>query len=250
MPSTTIELTTPDGVAEAFLVTPDGDGVHAGVLLYMDAIGLRPQIREMAERISGWGYIVLAPNVFYRDTTIADLEPKVDLREAGARDAHVARAMRLLGRHDTKRAQRDGRAYVEALRGMERVDRGDLGTAGYCMGGALALRTAAEHPARVGAAGVFHAGGVVTDKADSVHHVIGRIDGEVYAGHADKDRSMPPHAVAQFEKALRKAYVPFTSEVYRGAAHGYTMADTSSYNAKATERHYTALEGLFGRTLS
>ncbi|WP_354701756.1 dienelactone hydrolase family protein [Paraconexibacter sp. AEG42_29] len=249
MNSTTIDVPTQDGKAEAFLVRPDGDGPHAGVLMYMDAIGLRPRIREMAERIAEWGYIVLVPNVFYRDTSVADFAPQADLLEAGAREAHMARAMKLLGAHDARRAQRDAGAYVKALRGMEGVAAGDLGTIGYCMGGALALRTAAQHPADVGAAGTFHAGRIATDKPDSVHRLVGRIDGEVYAAHADKDKSMPPKAISQLEKALRQAYVPFTSEVYRGAAHGFTMADTPAYDEAATERHFKALQSLFGRTL-
>ena len=55
-----------------------------GVLFYIDAIGLRPQIEKMADRIASWGYVVLAPNVFYRDGSAAELAPKEDLREPGA----------------------------------------------------------------------------------------------------------------------------------------------------------------------
>lgn len=249
MNCTTIEVSAPDGKAEAFLVRPDGDGPHAGVLLYMDALGLRPRIREMAERIAEWGYVVLAPNVFYRDTSVADFTPGADLREPGVYQAHLARAMKLLGVHDARRAQRDAGAYIKALRAVDGVATGGLGTIGYCMGGALALRTAAQHPADISATGTFHAGRVVSDVPDSVHRLVGRIDGEVYAAHADKDRSMPPKAIAQFEKALRQAYVPFTSEVYRGTAHGFTMADTPAYDEAATERHFKALQSLFGRTL-
>ena len=39
----------------------------------MDAFGLRPQIAEMTGRIAGWGYTVLAPNVFHRNGSVADL---------------------------------------------------------------------------------------------------------------------------------------------------------------------------------
>ena len=56
----TLEIGTPDGPAEAYLARPDDDG-HPGVLLYVDAIGLRPRIEEMADRIASWGYVVLAP---------------------------------------------------------------------------------------------------------------------------------------------------------------------------------------------
>src|SRR4029079_5000022 len=73
------------GPAEAYLTRPD-DGVdHPGVLFFVDAIGLRPRIEEMADRIASWGYVVLAPHVFHRDGRAADLAPTTDLRDPGAR---------------------------------------------------------------------------------------------------------------------------------------------------------------------
>ena len=65
MPSSPVEVTTPDGAADAYLARPDGRA-HPGVLFIMDAFGLRPAIEEMADRIAADGYVVLAPNVFYR----------------------------------------------------------------------------------------------------------------------------------------------------------------------------------------
>ena len=79
----TTEVQAADGAAEAYLAGKPGD---PGVLFYIDAIGLRPQIEDMADRIASWGYVVLAPNVFYRDGAAADLAPKKDLREPGARE--------------------------------------------------------------------------------------------------------------------------------------------------------------------
>jgi carboxymethylenebutenolidase len=61
-----VDVTTADGVADAYLTRPDADGPHPAVLFIMDAIGLRPRIEEMADRIAAQGYLVLAPKVFYR----------------------------------------------------------------------------------------------------------------------------------------------------------------------------------------
>src|SRR4051812_21771441 len=81
-------------VAEAYAVRPlDDSREHPGVLFYMDAIGLRPRIGEMAQRIADWGYVVLAPNVFYRDGTAEALEPTADLHEPGEREAFFEKAM-------------------------------------------------------------------------------------------------------------------------------------------------------------
>src|SRR3954454_25107776 len=83
----TIEIQTADGTAEAFLT---GEAGKPGVLLYIDAIGLRPQIEDMADRIASWGYVVLAPDVFYRDGRAADLAPNTDLHDPGERAAFFA----------------------------------------------------------------------------------------------------------------------------------------------------------------
>src|SRR5262249_40549867 len=83
----TIEIEAADGSAEAYLTGSQGD---PGVLFYIDGSGLRPQIAEMADRIASWGYVVLAPNVFYRKGTAAELAPKNDLRAPGAREEFFA----------------------------------------------------------------------------------------------------------------------------------------------------------------
>ena len=64
MSGSTIDIQTPDGTADAYLATPDRGEPKAGVLFLIDAFGLRPQIEQMADRIAGQGYAVLAPNLF------------------------------------------------------------------------------------------------------------------------------------------------------------------------------------------
>ena len=99
------------------------------------------------------------------------------------------------------------------------------------------------------AAASFHGGWLVTDAPDSPHRGVGSITGEVYFGHADADQSMTPEQIATLEKALDAAGVRYRSEVYPGAHHGFTMADTPAYDERATERHWAALFDLLDRAL-
>jgi carboxymethylenebutenolidase len=244
----TIEIATPDGVAEAYVSRPDIAGDHPPVLLYIDAFGLRPRIEEMADRIARWGYVVLAPNVFYRDGTVGDVAPTADLRVPENREAYVPAAMERVKAHTPDQAAVDREAYLDALLGLPGV-RGPAGVTGYCMGGRLAVRAAAGRPDDVAAVGIFHAGGLVTDAEDSPHRLLGSVRADVLAGHADHDRSNPPEAIAAFDAALDAAGLTYATAVYRDAAHGFTMADTSSYDEAATERHFTELEALFGCAL-
>jgi carboxymethylenebutenolidase len=245
MRSEMIDVPTQDGVADAYLARPD-DEHHPAVLLVMDAFGLRPQIERMADRIASEGFVVLAPNVFYR----AGRAPVVALDGLGdpeQRGRIFQRVMPLVRELTPERIVRDGRAYLDRL---EQLGRGPIAITGYCMGGRVGWRIAAAYPERVAALGGFHVGGLVTDGDDSPHRSAGTIAAEVYLGYADNDRSMTSDQIAEVERALDAAGVRYRSEVYRGAAHGYTMADTPAYDEAAAERHYTELFALLERTLA
>lgn len=244
MRSEMIDVTTQDGIADAYLARPDGEG-HPGVLLVVDAFGLRPQIERMADRIAAQGYAVLAPNVFYRSGR-APVVPLDGLGDAEQRASVFERVMPLIRELTPQRIVRDGGAYLDRL---EQAGRGPVGITGYCMGGRAAWRIAAAYPERVAALGGFHVGGLVTDDDGSPHRSAGSLAAEVYLGHADNDRSMTPEQIAAVERALDAAGVRHRSELYRGAAHGYTMADTPAYDEAAAERHYRELFALLERSL-
>src|SRR5215470_3559933 len=203
----TIDVTTPDGVADAYLARPDDDGAHPGVLFVMDAYGLRDQIEQMAGRIADQGYVVLAPNVFYR----AGRSPVVSLEGIGdpeRRSEVFGRVMPLVQGLTTEQIVSDGAAYLDQL--------GDQPVAitGYCMGGRVGWRIAAAYPDRVAALGGFHTGGLVTDGPDSPHLSASDLKAEVFLGHADNDRSMTPEHIATVESALDDANVIYRSELF------------------------------------
>jgi carboxymethylenebutenolidase len=247
MTSETIEITMADGTAEAYLTRPD-HGEHPAVLLYPDAIGLRPRIEEMADRIAGWGYVVLAPNIFYRSGRAAELRPDVDLSVAALREAWFATVRPRMEALTTALSRSDLDRYLSTLADLPGVAPGGVGVVGYCMGGRLSLLAAADRPDVVVAAGAFHPGGLVTDAEDSVHRRVGSVRAEVLLGHAKDDGSNPPAAIAALDQALAAAGVSSTSAVY-DAVHGYSMSDTAAYDEAAAERHFRELEVLFAGTL-
>ena len=246
MPSTAIDIETPDGVADAYLSQPADGGRPPGVLFLMDAYGLRPRIEEMADRIAGRGYVVLAPNVFYRAGR-SPVIPFPDMSSEAARGEFFGRVRPLMGELTPERLAADGAAYFGEL--AKHADE-PFAITGYCMGVRLALRIAAAHPDRVAALGGFHGGGLVTDDPQSPHLSAGALRAELYLGHADNDGSNSPEQIAALDAALDDAGVNHTTEVYEGAAHGYTMSDTPAYNEAAAERHFTALFDLLDGTLT
>jgi carboxymethylenebutenolidase len=244
MQSGTVEVRTADGAADAYLTRPEGDGDHPGVLLMMDAIGLRPRIEEMADRVAAGGYVVLAPNVFYRAGGASELP--IPAYDPADRVAFMAAVRPLSSQLTPEAIARDGAAYLDFL---AQAAPGPVTIAGYCMGARLGWRVAAAYPDRVAALGCFHAGGLVTDAPDSPHRSAGRLKAELYLGHADQDASMTPEQIAVVERTLDEAGVRYRSELYKGALHGYTMSDTPVYDEAATERHFSELFALLERTL-
>jgi carboxymethylenebutenolidase len=243
-----VTLDAPDGPAEAYVARP-ASGAGRGVLFLIDAIGLRPRIADMCDRIASWGYVVLAPNTLYRSGTAAETSPTADLRLPGAREAFFQQVGPRLAALTTPRVEADLAAYTAALAGLDGVATdAPFGATGYCMGARLAVRAACLDQ-RYAAVGGFHGGGLATDDPDSPHRGLPRARAEFLFGHADGDRSMDPKAVARLGAALDEAGLTATNEVYAGAAHGYSMADTSVHDEAATERMFAELEALFARTL-
>jgi carboxymethylenebutenolidase len=245
MHSETINVTTPDGLADAYLARPD-DEPHPGVLFIMDAYGLRPTIRKMAERIAADGYVVLAPNVFYRAGR-APVLPLPDLTDPEERTEFWQSLRPLIEQLTPDRISDDGAAYLECLQAIAAP--GPVAITGYCMGARMGWRIAVAHPDRVAALAGFHAGGLVSDAPDSPHLSAGDIKAELYFGFADRDPSMSAEQIATLDRALNQAGARYRSEVYEGAMHGYTMVDTPAHNEAARERHFRELHELLGRTL-
>ena len=59
-------IATADGEMYAFSAWPEDDGPHPVVVMYMDAPGIRDELRNFARRIAGQGYYALLPDLYYR----------------------------------------------------------------------------------------------------------------------------------------------------------------------------------------
>ncbi|WP_326607861.1 dienelactone hydrolase family protein [Streptomyces sp. NBC_01800] len=245
---TSVDIPTQDGVADAYLTHPDDSSPHPAVLLYMDAFGLRPHLKKMADRLARAGYTVLAPNVFYRHGR-APLVELPDVIDPVRRPEIFERIGPIMNSLTPDLAMRDADAYLRWLTACPLTTDGPVGITGYCMGARLAVRTAGTYPERVAAVAGFHGGRLATDSPDSPHLLADRITAELYFGHADQDPSLPPEQINRLDEALTAAGVRHHSEIYPGAHHGFTQADTAAYDSTADKRHWTALLALLHRAL-
>ncbi|MEU9807544.1 dienelactone hydrolase family protein [Mycobacterium sp. NPDC050853] len=236
-------IATPDGQCHATLHLPDAPG--PGVILYPDAGGAREVMREMGDRLAALGYVALVPDVYYRE---GDWAP-FDLSTAFGDPEERARLFSVMGTLTPDRIEADAGAFLDVLAQQPEVIGDKVGLTGYCMGGRISLRVAAAHSEKVGAAASFHGGNLANaDDPNSPHRIADRITGVVLVAAAEEDASFPPEQAQLLGQVLTAAGVRHTIETYP-AKHGYAVTDNATYDEAAAERHWRALEELYGATL-
>jgi carboxymethylenebutenolidase len=240
-----VDIKTPDGVADAYFVHPSS-GAHPGVLMWPDILGLRPAFRTMGKRLAQSGYSVLVPNPFYR----SGKAPVVPEGASFDDDATRQKLMALMGSLTPEVQVTDAKAYVGYLSGQSAVDRKrKLGTAGYCMGGPMTMRTAATFPDRIGAGASFHGANLATDKPDSPHLLVPKMKAQYLIAIAENDDQRDPAAKNLLREAFAKAGLAAEIEVYAGTMHGWCALDSKVYNQEQAEKAWGRMLALFKTAL-
>jgi len=242
-----VEITTPDGTCDAHIAMPADGHEYPGVLFLMDAFGVRPVIDDWIRRIAGEGYVVLAPNLFYRSKKSPIVENVKAETTPEKRGALFQSLMPMMHQLTQEALASDSVAYIDYLNSLD--NKGRIGVTGYCMGARAAIGIAAAHPDKVAVIAGFHGGNLATDQEDSPHLLASKIGAEVYMAYADDDAGATPEMQKKLSDALAAAGTKHQYETYAGAPHGYTMSDTEAYQRDAAEKHFTSLIALFGRVL-
>ena len=238
-----VNITTADGTADCYFVHP-ATGTAPGVLVWPDIFGLRPAMRQMSKRLAESGYAVLVVNPFYRTK-------KAPTAEKGAATPinQLLPLMQAINNETVHMA--DAKAFIGWLDKQTPVAKNrKMGTQGYCMGGPMALRTAAAMPDRVGAAASFHGGGLVTNMENSPHLQASKTKVQLLIAIAANDDQRAPTEKNVLKEVFAKANVPAEIEVYEGAQHGWCPPDSGVYNEPQAEKAWTRLLALYGKALA
>ncbi len=237
-----VSLRTLDGTMDAFFVHP-ATGAHPAVVMWPDIAGLRDAYRVMARRLATAGYAVLVPNQYYRSARA----PVLNTLSEWFQPANQARLKPMIAQLDGAAVARDAMGLVAWLDGQAAVNRRrGIGTAGFCMTGPFTLRMAAAAPARVHAAASFHGGGLVTDKGDSPHRMIGQTRARFLIAIARNDDARAPGEKDVLKAAFAKAQRTAEIEVYP-ADHGWCTLDAPSYDKASAEKAWGRMLAHFAQ---
>lgn len=228
-----------DGAANCYAAHPQGSGPWPAVLLYMDAIGVRPALRSMAKRMAGDGRFVLLPNLFYREAECEDMDFSGDQK----------RYMGYMKGLRVSMTMRDTEAFLAFLRQRPDVSADRCGAVGYCMGGRMALAAAGHLTERLKAVAAIHPGAVATDSQESPHKLADQMRARLYIGVAGIDPFLQPGEIDRLKSALDQAGADYNLETYPGVQHGFAVPDLPVYDRAASERHWERVARLFEQAL-
>jgi carboxymethylenebutenolidase len=229
--SSWIDISTDDGSFGAYLSLPRG-GHGPGIVLIQEIFGVNQHIRNVADQYAADGYVVLAPDMFWREA------PRVEL---GYDDAGWKRAVELMQANDFAKAQTDIAATVRALRAMPATSGEKIAALGFCYGGRLSYHTAAN--GLVDAAVAYYGGGIqnALERASQV-----KVPMLLHFG--GNDSHIPVDAV----KAVAEAFddnEQVTVHVYAGAEHGFNCNHRGSYNQRSAAQAHGNTLLFLGETL-
>jgi len=222
--------TAQEGTFRGYLALP-ASGKGPGIVLCQEIFGINAYIREVADYYAEEGYVVLAPDLFWR------LEKDVDL---GYSEAEWKKAFDLLQRMDVDKAMEDVTAAVRTLRTRVEVS-GKVGALGFCLGGRLAYLAAAR-------SGVDCAVGYYGVTIEKYLNEAARIKVPMVLHFASEDKYAPPEAVEKIRNAFsgRKDVEIYS---YPGVDHAFARTGGMRYDRPASMMAHSRSIALFRRVM-
>lgn len=229
-----VMIATPDGQMPAYLFTPAEANRQPAVLLLMEAFGLTQHIRDVATRIAKEGYVVLTPDLYYRELP----QNKFSYDD-------VENAMAMMYRLDFGQPIEDDLASAIAyLKSQPQSDSNRVGVTGFCLGGGLSFLCACKFSDEIAAVAPFY-GMVLDEWLDAVEN----ITVPIYLFFGGIDPFIPLKRIQQVEAKFQEVGQYYQIKVYPDATHGFFCNERSSYNASAAEDAWGELMKFLGEYL-
>jgi carboxymethylenebutenolidase len=226
----TIDASDGADAFRAYFAMPQA-GSGPGIVLLHTAFGLDRHMRDMADFYAEEGYVVICPDLYWR------IEPGVEL---GQNEADRERMLTLYQKFDRTAALADIARSVSALRGRRECT-GKIGAIGFCLGGGLAYRAAAQSDFDCAVA--YYGVGI-----EAALDLAPRIACPMVLHFAENDDYVPASAVAQIREAF--AGCPdIQIHTYPGARHGFNRPNGGDYDKPAAGLAHSRSIALFRRVI-
>ena len=234
MAARTIDMQAGDGsgVFHGYLAMPRA-GSGPGLVLAQEIFGVNQTMREAADGYAEEGYVVLVPDLFWRQ------QPNVEL---GYSEADMQKAFGFYGGFDEAKGITDLQAAITALRARPEVPAAKVGVLGFCLGGKLAYLAACRTDADV-AVGYYGVG------IEGALGEAGKIRCPLLLHIAEEDKFCPPAGRAKIVQALQ-GRPGITLHLYPGLEHAFARKGGDHYHRAsallAHERSIATLKGAIG----
>jgi len=241
-----VDISTDDGLMTTFVCHPERDGPHPALLFFMDAWGIREELRDMARRYATVGYYVLLPNLYYR---AGFLEPGPIPHWDGSGTPPQSPVSDAHAQLNVARVMADTRSIFAYMDTDPAACRTPGACVGYCMSGRFSVNAAARYPDRIVAAASHYGTQLMTSAPDSPHLMARQARAEFYFSCAEMDHWAPLEMVHRLRADLAAGGVKAEVEVYPGVEHAFAFPQRQTYNRAAAERHWERMFSLLRRCL-
>jgi len=223
----------------SFLARPRAEGRHPAVVFYSDIFQLTGPMLRVSARLAGYGFVVLAPEIYHRVEPPGSAIPFDDAgRARGLEDA----ALTPVADFDA-----DCRSALDFLAADPAVDPDRLAAAGFCLGGHLAFRAAFQPDVK--ATTCFYGTGIHDGKlgldpdAGSLARAA-EIRGKLLMIFGSSDPHVPEQGRQKIDAALRSAGSDYSIQILP-AEHAFMRDEGPRYDAEQADRAFGAMVELF-----
>lgn len=235
-----LDIPAGGGAMRCFLATPGVAGRYPGIVCCSDIFQLTGPMLRACVRLAGHGFTVLAPEIYHR------LEAPGTVLEFD--DAGRARGLEDAARTPVRHFDEDCRSALDHLARHPAVAPGQLGAAGFCIGGHLAFRAALQPDVKATAcfyATGVHDGRLGLDADAGTLQRAAEIRGRLLLVWGLRDPHIPESGRRTIEAALRAAGTDFEQRHY-DAEHAFMRDEGPRFDPAAADAAFTEAVGFFG----